>query len=226
MSLAASKKHFRNAPSALTWAISSRWPGAQETLALSMAIMQPDGKVCLSLGCGLGRFLSAYARRNAKLLIGADINVENLRRCKQTSANVIRCDIERLPIRNSSMEVMECVATVEHLPNPLELMREMCRVSTRNAVCFVTWVSYDWFRAPRRKLLAVRDMVFDALPGAVARKAARLGVPCARGYGLFRNRGFTFSEIYGIYDMASMRIIWSHKFAERQIIAVVATKRI
>jgi hypothetical protein len=65
-----SKTHFRNASSDLTWADDSKWPKAARTLSLCMDIMKPNGKVCLSLGCGLGRFLRAYIARGAKLVIG------------------------------------------------------------------------------------------------------------------------------------------------------------
>ena len=106
-----SRKHFRNASSDLTWADDSKWPkGPKErTLSLSMDILKPKGKMCLSLGCGLGRFLRAYIARGAKLVIGADLNMDNLFKCKQTEANLVRCDIECLPIRSNSIEAMECV---------------------------------------------------------------------------------------------------------------------
>jgi ubiquinone/menaquinone biosynthesis C-methylase UbiE len=224
-----SKVYFRNAATKDTWADDSKWPKAARTLALSMDMMQPHSKVCLSLGCGLGRFLRAYIRRNAKLVIGADINVHNLVICKETGANLVRCDLESLPIRESSIEAMECCATVEHLPHPEKLMKEICRVSATNAISFVTWVSYDWSKAftdPEvrdRMLLYARDTLFDLLPTAITQRMDHLQVPCAGGYGIFHNKGFSFSEVSKIYDAASMQITWSKRFSDANHIAVTAT---
>jgi ubiquinone/menaquinone biosynthesis C-methylase UbiE len=193
-----------------------------------MDMMQPKGKVCLSLGCGLGRFLRAYIGRCAKLVIGADLNMDNLFKCKQTGAYLVRCDIERLPIRGNSIEAMECVATVEHLPHPGRLVEEIRRISANNGISFVTWVSFDWSRAltdpvTRHRLLwKVRDAIFDLLPTAVTEKMVRLHIPFSGSYGIFRNKGFSLSDVSKTYEGAFMHITWSKKFSDENLIAVTA----
>lgn len=222
------KRHFRNAASDVTWADDSQWPRAARTLALSMDMMRPKGKVCLSLGCGLGRFLRAYVGGGAKLAIGADLNMDNLFKCKQTGAYLVRCDIERLPIRGNSIEAMECVATVEHLPHPERLVEEIRRISANDGVSFVTWVSFDWSRAltdpetRNRLLMKVRDAIFDLLPVAVTEKMNGLHLPTSDSYGIFRNKGFSLSDVSKTYEGASMRITWSEKFSDECLIAVTA----
>lgn len=222
--------HFRDASSAFTWADDSKWPKAARTLSLAMDIMEPKGKMCLSLGCGLGRFLRAYGERDAKLVIGADLNRDNLLMCKQTGGYLVRCDIECLPIRNNSIEAMECVATVEHLPQPRNFIKEIRRISAKNGISFVTWVSFDWSKVLTNSdvrhsfLNNVRDTLFDSLPTLVREKMlkSKLFVPFSWGYGLFWNKGFSFSNISEIYDAASMHIIWLKKLSDENLIAVAA----
>jgi ubiquinone/menaquinone biosynthesis C-methylase UbiE len=197
-----------------------------------MDMMQPRGKVCLSLGCGLGRFLRAYIGGGAKLAIGADLNVDNLLKCKQTGADLVRCDIERLPIRGNSIEAMECVATVEHLPHPKRLVEEIRRTSANKGISFVTWVSFDWSRAltdpeiGERLLMKVRDAIFDLLPAAVTEKMVMLHIPFSSSYGMFRNKGFSLSDVSKTYEGASMHITWSEKFSDENLVAVTAVPAI
>lgn len=223
-----SKTHFRDASSAFTWADNSKWLKAARTLSFGMDIMEPSGKVCLSLGCGLGRFLRAYSARGAKLVIGADLNRENLFICKQTGAYLVRCDIECLPIRGNSIEAMECVATVEHLPHPEKLIKEIRRISAKNSISFVTWVSFDWSKVLTDSEVRIRflyylwDAVFDSLPTSVREKMfkSKLHIPFFNYYGLFWNKGFSFSDISEIYDTASMHIIWLKKLSDENLFAV------
>jgi len=42
--------------------------GAVERRKLVMEISKPRGKACLSLGCGLGRFLRDYAKHGANVV--------------------------------------------------------------------------------------------------------------------------------------------------------------
>jgi len=93
--------------------------------------VKPKGKVCLSLGCGWGRFLRAYSENGAKIVIGIDINKENILKCKNT-AELVLGDIENLPFRRNVIDVMECVATMEHIARPEAVVNDVllsCRGS-------------------------------------------------------------------------------------------------
>jgi hypothetical protein len=156
--------------------------------------------------------------------------MDNLFKCKQTEAYLVRCDIECLPIRKNSIEAMECVATVEHLPHPRRLIEEIRRISANNGISFVTWVSFDWSKVLTdseiryRLLMRVRDTIFDLLPTSVAEKmiGSKVHIPFSGSYGIFRNRGFSFSDVSKTYDAASMHITWSKKLSDENLIAVAA----
>ena len=147
-------------------------PKGVRTRIWLMELLKPRGKVCLSLGCGRGRFLRRYATEGAKTVIGVDLNRENLKHCHATTeAELLRCDIEKLALRSGTIDVLECVATIEHLPNPKEAVREMSRVvKTRNGLIFISWNYYRWIRAFRsrhiayRLVLTIRDAMCRLIP--------------------------------------------------------------
>ena len=68
----------------------------------------------------------------------------------------------------------------------------------------------------------VRDTIFDLLPASVAENMVKLHAPFAGDYGIFHNKGFSFSDVSNIYNAASMHISWSEKFSDENLIAVAA----
>ena len=80
-----SKHHFLHANLEQTGAKidESQDSTAAERRKLIIGLTKPKGNVCLSLGCGLGRFLRGYVKYEAKIVVGLDINRENLERCKK-----------------------------------------------------------------------------------------------------------------------------------------------
>jgi hypothetical protein len=68
------------------------------------------------------------------------------------------------------------------------------------------------------------DTVFDLLPVSVSEKmvSSKLHVPLSGTCGIFRNKGFSFSDVSKTYDLASMHITWSKKLSDENLFAVAA----
>jgi ubiquinone/menaquinone biosynthesis C-methylase UbiE len=83
-----------------------------------------DRTMMLDVGCGTGLLL----RHMKEDAIGLDINPWNVKKAKEhTGRQIIRGDAEFLPVRSAVFDLMVCTETLEHLPDPLRALEEMCR---------------------------------------------------------------------------------------------------
>lgn len=85
----------------------------------------------LELGCGSGIYAQYLERMNCKCqYIGCDIDAKSLKSAHRgLSANYVMCDIQRLPFRERSAQVVLCSEVLEHLPSPYETLRDICRTT-------------------------------------------------------------------------------------------------
>jgi ubiquinone/menaquinone biosynthesis C-methylase UbiE len=91
--------------------------------------MYAHGTVMLDVGCGTGLLL----RHMNSAAIGLDINPWNVAKAKErTQKQLVRADAEALPFRDSVLDVILCTETLEHLPNPVQALKEMNRVLNKN----------------------------------------------------------------------------------------------
>jgi len=228
-----SKQYFRNVRAEETWAdIEKESLSAIRTRAYMMKIMKPRGKVCLSLACGWGRFLRDYLEKGGKIVVGADINEENLVKCKNVGVELVLCDIENLPFRNNIIDAMECVATMEHLVYPGKIVKEMRRIiNEARGTAFISWVYYNWLKAlydrksAVRLFWRVRDLICDLVPAIIRNVLLRGKFPGFKNYGIDRNSGFSFPTIMQIYEKACMRIILAEYLSDEDIIIVCSRAR-
>lgn len=98
--------------------------------------VNPNDKVILDAGVGKGRLAIPLALWGAQKVIGIDISPKMLRITKKRAkkARVIDKiilelgDIEHLSYRNETFDVVCCLETLVHLPNPQKAMNELARV--------------------------------------------------------------------------------------------------
>lgn len=94
---------------------------------LGLARLTPQARV-LELGCGGGELLGRLERR-ARLAVGVDLSPEGLRLARQRSTGeILAARAESLPFREGSFDAVVAQHLVEHLPQPLEALREWRRV--------------------------------------------------------------------------------------------------
>lgn len=101
--------------------------------------MPLTGKCVLEIGCGTGRFSEEILARGSKLTvldIGSSLvaNVTGKHRCLGTTG-----DATRLPFLENSFEAVISSECIEHTPDPLASIEEMCRVCKPGGfICFTT----------------------------------------------------------------------------------------
>lgn len=75
------------------------------------------GQSLLDVGCGDGRMIGALLKNKEVFTIGADIDAQSLRRCRErgTHDGYILCDVRRLPLKEKSFDIVLSVEVLEHL---------------------------------------------------------------------------------------------------------------
>lgn len=92
----------------------------------------------LDVGCGGGQLGQYVAQLSPGIrYVGADFSAASLSEAHQRlgDSGLVRADGCRLPFGDASFDVVYQHDVLMHHPNPLEMLREMCRVS-RQAVVF------------------------------------------------------------------------------------------
>ena len=182
-----------------------------------MEYSSPRGKTCLSLGCGLGRFLNAYIKHGSNFVVGVDLNRQNLLYCKRYRPLLVLADVQNLPFNQKTFDVIDCEAVTCHLPNPEEALKEIERVSKWKAVSFVDWHNYRWINFYKSKTIRfrlifyIRDLIVDAIGlGNVIEKLTfnknKILRSIAYSYGNYQNGGFSFERIQKFYHASHLKI--------------------
>ncbi|TRO51986.1 class I SAM-dependent methyltransferase [Candidatus Bathyarchaeota archaeon] len=213
------ESYFKRASVGQTGAIidESKDKTAVERRFYMMQYSKPKGKNCLSLGCGLGRFVKDYIAHKASLVVGVDLNKHNLLYCKKYEAALVLADVQNLPFKSGTFGIIDCEAVTCHLPNPEKALKEIKRISKHNAASFVDWHIYRWidFHKSRtirfRIVFYIRDLVMNALGLGVVIKRLTYNKniilrTLAYSYGNYRNAGFTFKGITSFYEHSQLMI--------------------
>jgi len=85
----------------------------------------------LDVGCGIGTFLSTVSNKFDDEVSGIDISpgmIEKSRELLGESADLRVGDSEHLPWNDESFDIVTCIASFHHYPNPEPVLREMKRV--------------------------------------------------------------------------------------------------
>lgn len=123
------------------------WRSGQERrLALIERYVPLQGKRVLDLGCGLGEYVRAFARRGARVL-GSDIATSRLveARIRAAAAATTAGDVqgflaaagEALPFRDGCLDLIVLNEVIEHVADDRETLREVARVLAPGGTCIL-----------------------------------------------------------------------------------------
>lgn len=108
----------------------------QQRLELPLFV-SPDDKWMLDAGCGEGRLSLEFLKHGAKFVCALDLSSNVLRRARKRlirkgySASFVRGDIECLPFSPELFDIVICIDTLVHLPNPERAISELSRITKK-----------------------------------------------------------------------------------------------
>lgn len=117
-----------------------------------------SGKKVLDAGCGTGRMIKKLLEKGA-IVTGADISPEMLKIAKKKfdKAEFVEADIEKLPFKDESFDVVVASFVIVHLKDLKKAFDEVYRVLKPGGSFIVTNVNQK--KAPKLKTSAKEEIV-------------------------------------------------------------------
>lgn len=113
-----------------------------------MRLVEPRDKIILDVGTGKGRFAVSFFHAGAKEVVAVDISREMMNVAKKKiedaklPVSLCICDAEYLPFREKAFDVVCCMQTFPHLPNPIKAMSEFVYVLKGDGVVVADAIVY------------------------------------------------------------------------------------
>jgi len=100
----------------------------------------------LDVACGVGYGTEILARQGAQTVVGVDIAYDTF---QPTGGRALftGADIATLPFANETFDVVVSFETIEHIPNPETLLREISRVLKPGGLCICSSPNRDFLPA-------------------------------------------------------------------------------
>jgi ubiquinone/menaquinone biosynthesis C-methylase UbiE len=177
-----------------TYDYATEWEGKQIEDSAEKAVMRmwlrPSGS-CLELGGGFGR-ITTFLESFFGTVVMLDFSQRNLRTAGRRlgRTGLVRSEISRQPIRDSTFDCIVMVRVVHHLPEPELVLSEVKRVAKNGAtlIMSVPNTAMGKTRSLRENSLVGRGpqghLIYAAPVKYYTRSFSYLG---AKGTGLFEN---------------------------------------
>lgn len=122
-------------------------PMDQVDEALVEFVAEHAGRAVLDVGCGLGGYSLALARRGFDMT-AIDVVPGYVERARSIGVEAELYDGERLPLEDGSVDTVILLEVVEHLDDPAGLLREARRVARRNVLVTTPNCTQDFGQVP------------------------------------------------------------------------------
>lgn len=141
------KEYFSSRGTVSTWWREGKWSDVlnlyyTEQLNYVSSFCEWHGKAVLDAGTGFGRFARALALKGATVS-GVDINPDMVEIARSRNKDLKSRldfqigDIENLSFKDETFDVVVCIETLMHIPNPLKAVREFARVTRPCGLVFL-----------------------------------------------------------------------------------------
>lgn len=99
-----------------------------------------EGKWCLDVGPGTGRWLQFLKQEGADYLSAIDISKESLKRCLSICDHVqqVNFELEEFPYKSDLFDIIISFEVIEHLRNPSLYLSEIYRVAKNNCLLLMS----------------------------------------------------------------------------------------
>jgi ubiquinone/menaquinone biosynthesis C-methylase UbiE len=101
---------------------------------LSWATQIPSGSVVLDVGAGIGKYRSLFSHCDYRT---QDFGQESDTVGKYTPLDYV-CDITAIPVPDGSIDVVLCTEVLEHVPEPIQAVKELARILKRGGTLLLT----------------------------------------------------------------------------------------
>jgi len=196
------------------------------------------GEVVLDYGCGPGNDIVGFlVRGNVGKIIGVDISAKALALAEKrlelhgvdsSKLELIKITdaVQRLPLRDGSVDYVYCEGVLHHASDPEAILREFLRVlkpGGRGCVMVYNWESI-WLHLHAAYIKKVLEGAYSGLTieDAFARTTDSDTCPIARPYrsgqfgGLLESVGFEWEFLGGYFSRYELDILRTHKDAAEQ----------
>jgi len=150
-----------------------------------------EGKTCLDVGCGQGRYLIALGRLKAKKAIGIDINDYAIKATKERpqfkefkNIEIRKSSALDIPFNDSTFDFVICSGVAHHTPNPKKVFDECTRVLKKNGIIYFAVYGKYWYW----KLNNIFRIIAKAINFRTAVKLCEIiGIPANKRYNYLDN---------------------------------------
>lgn len=114
-----------------------------------------NGKSCLDIGSGTGRWIQYVKQKNAGFIGGVDISLSSIKNFQHNCNKVQKADIEfdKLDFDNEFFDIIISFMVLEHLRDPANFISEVKRISRIGGLIIMSIPNLVSFRSRLRMLL-------------------------------------------------------------------------
>jgi SAM-dependent methyltransferase len=137
----------RRGPRDTRWWYRDAEPMDQVDEALVDFVSEHAGRTVVDVGCGVGGYSLALARRGFDMT-AFDVVPDYVERARSIGVEAELYDGERLPLEDGCVDTVILLEVVEHLDDPAALLREARRVARRNVLVTTPNCTQDFGEVP------------------------------------------------------------------------------